>query len=191
MSPQSRVKKTAKKPAAKPKPRTPSRAVKKTARKAAEKPKPAAPLPKTAKMVKKPPAKLKARAPLRRTLPFWGRAASDYRPGLFIQRYLQEHAEACGADIYKGLSDEIIRLNGERAKIEPPRPPPLRRPNYSSFMRYFHWFKMLGLVRRTDKREPAIYDFLQGRVFYTLTPQGQAETEAWRDPIAKVHPEFR
>ena len=171
MSPQSRVKKTAKQSTAKPKAKTPSHAVKKTA--------------------KKPAVERKTRTPPRRTLPFWGRAASDYRPGLFIERYLRDHPEACIAEIYRALSDEIKELNAKRAEIEPPRPPPLRRPNYSSFARYFHWFKMLGLVRRTVKTEPAIYDFLQGRVFYTLTPQGQAETEAWRDPIAKTHPEFR
>jgi hypothetical protein len=185
------VKKTAKKSTAKPKAKALSRAVKKTARKAAGKPKPAALSSKTAKKIKRIPAKPKARAPLRRTLPFWGRSASDYRPGLFIHGYLSKYPKASVSDIYKGLSEEIIRLNEKRAETEPPRPPPLRRPNYSSFARYFHWFKMLGLVRRTVKTEPAIYDFLQARVFYTLTPQGQAETEAWRDPIAKTHPEFR
>ncbi len=51
---------------------------------------------------------------------------------------------------------------------------PLRRPNYSSFARYFHWFKLLGLIERTERKEPAIYDFLQRRVFYILTARGES-----------------
>jgi hypothetical protein len=118
----------------------------------------------------------------------WGRGASEYRPGFFIKRYLQEHAEAPAADIFYALSEELVRLNTERLQIEER---PLRRPNYSSFARYFHWFKLLGLVEPIHRREPAIYDFLQARQFYRLTAQGKAEIEAWRDPVAKAHPEFR
>jgi len=29
--------------------------------------------------------------------------------------------------------------------------------NYSSFAKYFHWFKLPGLVEPIDRREPAIY----------------------------------
>ena len=43
---------------------------------------------------------------------------------------------------------------------------------------------------RTDKREPAIYDFLKKRVFYRITAKGKAETTAWEDPVRAVHPEF-
>jgi len=118
----------------------------------------------------------------------WGRAASRYRPGLFTKQYFVEHGEACAADIYYALSREIERLNKERIEIGEK---PFRRPNYSSFSRYFHWFLILKLIERTDKREPAIYDFLQRRVFYRLTDKGKAEVSVWGDPISAKHPEFR
>ena len=118
----------------------------------------------------------------------WGRAGSLYRPGLFTKQYFVEHGEGCAADVYYALSQEIRRLNAARAEIGEA---PFRRPNYSSFSRYFHWFLILGLIERTDKREPAIYDFLQKRVFYRLTNKGKAEVRAWEDPITAVHPEFR
>jgi len=129
----------------------------------------------------------KSRQPPVQSVP-WGRAAMEYRPGLFIKRYLEEHGEACAAEIYYELSREIERINEERAKNEEK---PLRRPNYSSFARYFHWFKILKLVRRTDRREAAAYGFLQQRVFFALTPQGQVEVQAWADPVGAAHPEFR
>ena len=118
----------------------------------------------------------------------WGRSASGYRPGLFIRQYFGKHKEVCAADIYRALSEEIERLNIERVQIEEK---PIRRPNYSSFNRYMHWFAILKLIERTDKREPAIYNFLQQRVFYRLTSKGKSETKAWQDPIAATHPEFR
>jgi len=117
----------------------------------------------------------------------WGRAASEYRPGLFTKQHLEKHGEACAADIYYELTQEIERLNKERIEIGEK---PFRRPNYSSFSRYFHWFLILGLIKRTDKREPAIYDFLQKRVFYRITVKGKAETRAWEDPVRALHPEF-
>jgi len=117
----------------------------------------------------------------------WGRGASEYRPGLFTKQYFEKRGEACAADIYRALSEEIERLNQERIGIGEK---PLRRPNYSSFSRYMHWFAILGLIERTDKREPAIYDFLQKRVFYRLTEKGQAEVRAWEDPVRAAHPEF-
>ena len=117
----------------------------------------------------------------------WGRAASQYRPGLFTKQYFVEHGEACAADIYRAMSEEIERLNKERIEIGEK---PFRRPNYSSFSRYFHWFLILGLIERTDKRERAIYGFLQRRVFYRLTDKGKVEMSAWADPVRTVHPEF-
>ena len=119
---------------------------------------------------------------------FWGRGASLYRPGLFTKKYFEKHGEACCADVYYALSEEIERLNTARAEIEEA---PFRRPNYSSFSRYFHWFLILGLIERTDKKEPAIYGFLQERVFYRMTDKGKAEVTAWEDPISVRHPEFR
>ena len=143
--------------------------------------------PRIKKTRKQPARERKPRDPPQIT-GFWGRAASDYRPGLFTKRYFEEHGEACCADIYYDLSREIERLNEERIEIGEA---PFRRPNYSSFSRYFHWFLILGLIERTDKREPAIYDFLEKRVFYRLTDKGKAEVSAWEDPVAVAHPEFR
>lgn len=117
----------------------------------------------------------------------WGRGASEYRPGLFTKQYFVEHGEACCANIYRALSEEIERLNEERVEIGEK---PFRRPNYSSFSRYFHWFLILGLIERADRREPAIYDFLEERQFYRLTSKGEIEEEAWGDPVRAVHPEF-
>ncbi len=118
---------------------------------------------------------------------FWGRGASEYRPGIFTKKYFEKHGEACAADIYHALSENIEKLNEERIGIGEK---PLRRPNYSSFARYLHWFALLGLIRRTEKREPAIYGFLQKRVFYRLTDTGKAEVKAWTDPVRKAHPEL-
>jgi len=118
---------------------------------------------------------------------FWGRGASLHRPGLLAKQCFENHGEACAADIYRALSEEIERLNKERIEIGEK---PFQRPNYSSFSRYFHWFLILGLIERTDRREPAIYDFLQEKVFYTLTEKGRAEVRAWEDPVRSAHPEF-
>jgi hypothetical protein len=143
--------------------------------------------PRIKKARKEPSRKGKGPDPNRISIP-WGRAASEYRPGLFTKEYFIEHGEACAADIYYSLSQEIERLNKERIEIGELR---FRRPNYSSFSRYFHWFLILGLIERTDRREPAIYDFLQKRAFYKLTDKGKVEEEAWQDPVRAAHPEFR
>ena len=124
--------------------------------------------------------------PMQMTIP-WGRGASDYRPGVFTKQYFVEHEEACCADIYRALSDDIERLNQERIEINER---PFRRPNYSSFSRYMHWFLILGLIERIDRREPAIYDFLQKRVFYKLTEKGKSAIKPWEDPVRAAHPEF-
>jgi hypothetical protein len=141
----------------------------------------------TIRTSKKPGKKTKLHYLPQITVP-WGRAASEYRPGIFTKQYFVEHSEACCADVYYALSREIELLNAERIPIGEK---PLRRPNYSSFARYFHWFLILGLIERTDRREPATYDFLKKRVFYRLTDRGVAEIKAWEDPISVIHPEFR
>jgi len=143
--------------------------------------------PRIKKARKDPTQGRKPKSPLQIT-GFWGRGASEHRPGIFIRRYLEEHREACCADIYYALSQEIERLNKERIGIGEI---PFRRPNYSSFSRYFHCFLILGLIERTSRREPAIYDFLQKRVFYKLTTKGKSEVKAWADPLMAAHPEFR
>jgi len=117
----------------------------------------------------------------------WGRGASEYRPGVFTKHYLEEHSEACCADIYHALSQEIERLNRERYEIGERL---FKRPNYSSFNRYFHWFLILRLVERTGKVEASIYPFLKKRVFYRLTSEGKIEEEAWQDPLRTAHPEL-
>jgi len=143
--------------------------------------------PRIKKARKGPTLERKTRNPAQITIP-WGRGASDYRPGLFTKQYFVEHNEACAADIYYALSREIEHLNKERIEVDEK---PFERPNYSSFAKYFHWFKLLGLIEPTGRKEAAIYDFLQQRQFYRLTTKGEAEEEAWKDPIAAVHPEVR
>ena len=135
---------------------------------------------------RKPTRERKLRNPPRIAIP-WGRGASEYRPGLFTKQYFEKRGEACCADVYYALSEEIERLNKERIEIGEKR---FRRPNYSSFAKYFHWFKLLGLVEPTDRKEPAIYNFLEERQFYRLTAKGGAEEEAWQDPVRAAHPEF-
>ena len=142
--------------------------------------------PRVRKVKKEPTRERNPRNPPQIT-GFWGRGASLYRPGLFTKKYFVEHGEDCCADVYYALSQEIERLNKERIEIGEK---PFRRPNYSSFSRYFHWFLILGLIERTDKRQSAIYDFLEKRVFYRLTEKGKAEEEAWQDPVRAAHPEF-
>ena len=144
-------------------------------------------MPKTTRAKREPRKEKQHRDPPRIAVP-WGRGASEYRPGLFTKQYFEKHGEACAADIYYALSQEIELLNKERIEIGEK---PFQRPNYSSFAKYFHWFKLLGLVESVDRREPAIYDFLEQREFYRLTDKGKAEVEAWQDPVAVRHPEFR
>lgn len=142
--------------------------------------------PRIKKVRKEPTGERRLRNPLRIAVA-WGRGASEYRPGLFTKRYLEECGEACCADIYYALCEDIERMNSERIELGEK---PFRRPNYSSFARYFHWFKLFGLVEPTDRREPAIYDFLQERHFFRLTDKGRAEEETWADPVRAAHPEF-
>jgi hypothetical protein len=136
---------------------------------------------------KEPTRKRQNKNPPQVSIP-WGRGASAWRPGLLIKKHFEEHPETCCADAYYDLSQQIESLNKERIEIGEK---PFRRPNYSSFAKYFHWFKLLGLVELIDRREPAIYDFLEERVFYRLTAKGKAEERAWEDPVRTVHPELR
>ena len=117
----------------------------------------------------------------------WGRGASDYRPGLLMKQYFKKHGEGCCADVYRAMSEELARLNKERIETGEK---PFRRPNYSSFSRYFHWFLILKLIERTGKKEPAAYGFLRQKVFYKLTRAGKVEKKAWQDPMRAAHPEL-
>ena len=118
----------------------------------------------------------------------WGRAASEHRPGLFTKQYLTEHSEACAADIFYALRRNLEAINKERIEIGDK---PIGGCTYNSFAKYWHWFKLLGLIESVDKREAAIYDFLEERRFFKLTDKGKVEVRAWEDPIAVTHPELR
>jgi hypothetical protein len=143
--------------------------------------------PRIKKARKAPSRERKPKNPSQITIP-WGRGASEYRPGLFTKQYFENHGEACAADIYYALSQEIERLNKERIEIGEKA---FRRPNYSSFSRYFWWFALLGLIEPVARYETAIYPFLRQRHFYRLTESGRVEIRGWEDPISVRHPELR
>ena len=118
----------------------------------------------------------------------WGRAASGHRPGLFTRQYLTEHGEGCAADVFYALRENLEGINKERIEIGEK---PIRGCTYNSFAKYWHWFKLLGLIEPVDRTEPSIYGFLEERVFYRLNAKGKAEVRAWEDPVGVAHPEFR
>ena len=120
------------------------------------------------------------------TIP-WGRGASDYRPGLFTKRYLEDHGEACCADVFRALKEDLGRINKDRVDIGER---PIRGGTYNSFAKYWHWFKLLSLIEPVDRAEPSIYGFLEEKIFYQLTSQGASEEAAWLDPVRAAHPEF-
>ncbi len=125
--------------------------------------------------------------PMQITIP-WGRGASEYRPGIFTKKYFVKHGEACAADVFYALREDLERINKERVEIGDM---PIRGCTYSSYSKYWHWFKLLELIEPVDRREPAIYDFLEERQFYCLTARGRIEEAAWQDPVRAKHPEFR
>jgi len=136
---------------------------------------------------KEPTRERKPANPPQVTIP-WGRGASEHRPGLFTKQYLMEHAEGCVADIFYALRENLGRINNERIEL---KERPIRGGTYNSYAKYFFWYIMMGFVEPTDRREPAIYDFLEERHFYRLTDKGKSEVRAWQDPIVVAHPEFR
>jgi len=143
--------------------------------------------PRIKKAKKEPTRKRKLGNPPQITIP-WGRAASLHRPGLFTKQYLLEHGQACAADVFYSLRENLEGINRLRIEIGEK---PIRGCTYNSFAKYWHWFKLLGLIEPVNTREPAIYDFLEERHFYRLTDKGKAEVRAWEDPIVVAHPEFR
>lgn len=118
----------------------------------------------------------------------WGRAASDYRPGLFTKQFLQNHGKASAADIFSELKEKLRTINKERVEIGDK---PIRGCTYNSFSKYWHWFKVLELIEPTGETAPAIYDFLENKRFFRLTEKGRSEIRAWEDPVNAAHPEFR
>ena len=143
--------------------------------------------PRIKKATKEPTRGRKLRNPPQVTIP-WGRGASEHRPGLFTKWYLTEHGEACAADIFYALRQNLERINKSRIEIGDK---PIRGCTYNSFAKYWHWFKLLRLIEPVDKREAPIYNFLEERVFYHLTDKGKAEVRTWEDPIVVAHPELR
>jgi len=142
--------------------------------------------PRIKKARKEPTRERKPTNPMKITIP-WGRGASDYRPGVFTKQYFVEHGEVCCADVFYALKEDLERINKERVEIGEM---PIRGSTYNSFAKYWHWFKLLGLIEPVDRREASIYPFLEERVFYRLTDKGKTEEEAWQDPVRTAHPEF-
>jgi len=118
----------------------------------------------------------------------WGRSASEFRPGLFAKQYLVEHGETSASQVFSALKESLSQMNQERIEIGDK---PIRGCTYNSFAKYWHWFKILGLIERTSHTAPAIYDFLVKKRFYQITERGRNEVRAWEDPISVTHPEFR
>jgi hypothetical protein len=117
----------------------------------------------------------------------WGRAGSEHRPGVFIKGYLMQHPESSCADIFYALRENLHRINQLRVEAGER---PIRGCTYNSFAKYWHWFKLLGLIEPTNKQAPSIYSFLKEKRFYRLTDKGRTEEKAWQDPVRKAHPEF-
>ncbi len=138
------------------------------------------------KAKKEPTRERKPRNPPQITIP-WGRGASEYRPGIFTKQYFVNHGEACCADVFHALKEDLRRINRERVEIGDR---PIRGCTYNSYAKYWHLFKLLGLIEPTGETEPAIYNFLKKRVFYALTASGASEEAIWEDPVRAVHPEF-
>ena len=129
----------------------------------------------------------KSTNPLKVTVP-WGRSASEFRPGIFAKQYLTEHDEASASQVFSALKETLSQVNQERIEIGDK---PIRGCTYNSFAKYWHWFKILGLIEHTSHTAPAIYDFLVKKRFYRMTERGKNEVRAWEDPISATHPEFR
>ncbi len=117
----------------------------------------------------------------------WGRGASEHRPCIFAKAYLTQNPESSCADVFHALRENLEIMNRERIEIGDK---PIRGCTYNSFAKYWHWFKLLGLIEPTGDTESAIYSFLKKRVFYRLTDKGASEEAAWLDPTRMVHPEF-
>ncbi len=100
----------------------------------------------------------------------WGRAASEFRPGLFAKQFLQDNGKASAADVFSALKEKLRAINKERVEIGDR---PIKGGTYNSFAKYWAWFKVLGLIEPTDETAPAIYDFLERKRFFRLTEKGR------------------
>ncbi len=139
--------------------------------------------PRIRKEKKQPTRERKLKNPaIQITIP-WGRGASEYRPGIFTKKYFEKHNETCCADVFHALKENLARINEERVTIGDRL---IRGGTYNSFAKYWHYFKLLSLIEPLDRRESAIYDFIEERQFYRLTDKSKAEVRAWEDPIIVV-----
>ncbi len=107
---------------------------------------------------------------------------------VFTKQYFEKHGIASAADVFSSLKEELKLINQERVEIDEK---PIRGCTYNSFAKYWHWFKVLGLIEPTGETAPAIYDFLEKKRFFRLTDKGRTEVRTWEDPITAAHPEFR
>ena len=128
----------------------------------------------------------KPKNPPKSTTP-WGRAASEHRPGLFAKRYLLEHEEASASEVFTALKEALQQMNQERIEIGEKA---IRGCTYNSFAKYWHWFKLRGMIEHTGKTAPAIYSFLKMKRFYRITKKGRNELRAWCDPVRRKPPKL-
>lgn len=130
--------------------------------------------PRIKKARKEPIREKKSKNPPQVSIP-WGRGASEYRPGLFTEQYFVDHGEACCAEVFRALRENLERINSERIEIGES---PIRGCTYNSFAKYWHWYKLLDLIEPVGRTEHSIYDFLPDKQFYRLTDRGRVETVA-------------
>ncbi|MFC1919214.1 hypothetical protein ACFLWX_00275 [Chloroflexota bacterium] len=108
-----------------------------------------------------------------------GRAASPIRTGLFIRNYLLLYGEGSPADMHRALKEAIREENTERvASLY------LKQPTYSSFLKYVHNLRRLGLIEFNGKEEPTIYPWLpMKKRYFSITDKGRTQLQPWTNPI--------
>lgn len=120
-----------------------------------------------------------------------GRGAWKIRTGLFIKEYLEKHGEAYISEIHKAYKEAWQGENAIRPKAKR-----VRTCTYESFGKYFRNLVKLELVEfsREEAMEYAppggeLLTIQDNRVvpsvrrYYRLTDKGQAEEDAWFDPL--------
>jgi hypothetical protein len=131
-----------------------------------------------------------------------GRAASPYRPGLFVKDYLQSHGEAYIAEMHRAYKGS---LGGRDVGPKHQR----RWPTYESFRKYFGVLVRHGLVEfahdgslpegkagDTMERNDLLSIRLDGeprvvtsvRRYFRLTPAGMADVRTWENPFQPAPP---
>lgn len=110
------------------------------------------------------------------------------RLGLFVKQKLLEAGRrgTTASDLYRLSLQEPSRMRKVGS-------------TYSSFSRFFHWFKALKFVELTGREEVSVQRgatdggvLLAPRRYYRITAKGRrAPDEAWADPIGAVHPQWK